>query len=332
MVKHILEKLISKTSLTENESYNFMKSVMMGKVTDIQLSGVLIALRVKKENSDEVTGFARAMREKMIKIDLDYEAIDMCGTGGDYHGTFNISTAACFVTAGAGVKIAKHGNKAISSSSGSANVLESLGVDINKSVAASKSDIKNHNLGFMFAPSYHPAMKYAMNVRNDLKLKTVFNILGPLCNPASVKSQAMGTFDKNLTEIQAKVLKNLGSKNVMTFCSDEGLDELTTTGKTKVTQFMNGGEINSFEFEPENIGLKRSNINDLKGGTPDENAKIIIEILQGAEGPKTDIVLLNAAAGIIVGGKADDFQSAFKIAKLSIENGNAIKVLEGLRS
>ena len=184
----------------------------------------------------------------------------------------------------------------------------------------------------MFAPSYHPAMKYAMNVRNDLKLKTVFNILGPLCNPASVKSQAMGTFDKNLTEIQAKVLKNLGSKNVMTFCSDEGLDELTTTGKTKVTQFMDGGEIKSFEFEPESIGLTRANIEDLKGGTPDENAKIIIEILQGAEGPKTDIVLLNAAAGIIVGGKADDFQSAFKIAKLSIENGNAIKVLEGLRS
>ena len=142
----------------------------------------------------------------------------------------------------------------------------------------------------------------------------------------------MGTFDKNLTEIQAKVLKNLGSKNVMTFCSDEGLDELTTTGKTKVTQFMNGGEIKSFEFEPENIGLERSNINDLKGGTPDENAKIIIEILQGAEGPKTDIVLLNAAAGIIVGGKADDFQNALKIAKLSIENGSAIKVLEGLRS
>ena len=141
MVKHILEKLISKTSLTESESYNFMKSVMMGKVTDIQLSGILIALRVKKENSDEVTGFARAMREKMIKIDLDYEAIDMCGTGGDYHGTFNISTAACFVTAGAGVKIAKHGNKAISSSSGSANVLESLGIDINKSVATSKSDM-----------------------------------------------------------------------------------------------------------------------------------------------------------------------------------------------
>ena len=332
MVKHILEKLISKTSLTESESYDFMKNAMIGEVTDIQLSGVLIALRVKKENSDEVTGFARAMREKMIKIDLDHEAIDMCGTGGDYHGTINISTAACFVAAGAGIKIAKHGNKAISSLSGSANVLESLGIQINKSVAESKSDIKNHNLGFMFAPSYHPAMKYAMNVRNDLKLKTVFNILGPLCNPALVKSQAMGTFDKNLTEIQAKVLKNLGSKNVMTFCSDDGLDELTTTGKTKVTQFINGGKIKSFEFEPESIGLKRSNINDLKGGTPDQNAKIITEILQGAEGSKTDIVLLNAAAGIIVGGKADNFQDAFKIARLSIENGNAIKVLEGLRS
>ena len=332
MVKLILEKLISKINLSEQESYEFMTSVMLGKITDVQLSGVLIALRAKKESSDEVTGFARAMRDKMIRIDLGNEAIDMCGTGGDYHGTFNISTTACFVTAGAGVKIAKHGNKAISSSSGSANVLESLNIDINKSIEESKLDIKNHNLGFMFAPSYHPAMKYAMNVRNDLKLKTVFNILGPLCNPASVSSQAMGTFDKNLTELQAKVLKNLGSKNVLTFCGDDGLDELTTTGKTKVTQFINGGKIESFELEPETFGLKRANINDLKGGTPDENAKILINILKGSKGPKTDIVILNAAAGIIVGRKADNFHEALKIAEHSLDSGNAYKVLEGLRS
>ena len=332
MVKLILEKLISKTDLSEQESYEFMTRVMVGEITDIQLSGVLIALRAKKESSDEVTGFARAMRDKMIKIDLEHEAIDMCGTGGDYHGTFNISTTACFVTAGAGVKIAKHGNRAISSSSGSANVLESLNIDINKSIKESKLDIENHNLGFMFAPSYHPAMKYAMNVRNDLKLKTVFNILGPLCNPASVSSQAMGTFDKSLTELQAKVLKNLGSKNVLTFCGDDGLDELTTTGKTKLTQFTNGGKIESYEFDPTSFGLKRASINDLKGGKPDENAKIIIDILKGAKGPKRDIVALNAAAGIIVGGKANDFDDALKIAKHSLDSGDAFKVLEGLRS
>ena len=327
-----IKKVVKKENLNENEAFEIMLELMKGNLDDVQIAALLVGLRSKGETVDEITGFAKAMRHTMIELDLNFPAIDMCGTGGDYSGTFNISTASSIVVAGAGIKVAKHGNRSMTSKSGSADVLEALNVDINKSNENCIRSLEKNNICFMFAPNFHPAVKNAMNVRSKLKIKTVFNILGPLCNPANVKNQAMGVFEPSLTKIQTQVLKNLGSKNVMTFCSDEGLDELTTTGKTKITQFMNGGEIKSFEFEPENIGLKRSNINDLKGGTPDENAKIIIEILQGAEGPKTDIVLLNAAAGIIVGGKADDFQSAFKMAKLSIKNGNAIKVLEGLRS
>ncbi|MDG2398076.1 MAG: anthranilate phosphoribosyltransferase, partial [Candidatus Marinimicrobia bacterium] len=216
-MKQILEQLLNQHNLTRDEAYNIMLSIMSGEYDDAQIAGFLMALRGKGETVDEITGFAQAMREKMVTIQLEAPAIDMCGTGGDALGTFNISTAATFVVAGAGVHVAKHGNRSMTSKSGSADVLQALGISIDKSVEKSTEDIENIGLGFMFAPAYHPAMKHAIGARKALATRTVFNILGPLCNPADVKAQAMGIFHPELTEVQANVLKALGSTDVMVF-------------------------------------------------------------------------------------------------------------------
>jgi len=228
-MKQILEQLLIKQNLTRDESFNVMLSIMSGEFDDAQIAGFLMALRAKGETVDEITGFAKAMREKMVTIQLDSPAIDMCGTGGDALGTFNISTAATFVVAGVGIHVAKHGNRSMTSKSGSADVLQALGISIDKSVEESTDDIENIGLGFMFAPTYHPAMKHAIGARKALATRTVFNILGPLCNPADVKAQAMGIFHPDLTEIQANVLKALGSTDVMVFHGRDGLDEISTT-------------------------------------------------------------------------------------------------------
>ena len=224
-----IKKVVKKENLNEKEAFEIMLELMKGNLDDIQIAALLVGLRSKGETVDEITGFAKAMRQTMIELDLNFPAIDMCGTGGDYSGTFNISTASSIVVAGAGIKVAKHGNRSMTSKSGSADVLEALNVDINKSNENCIRSLEKNNICFMFAPNFHPAVKNAMNVRSKLKIKTVFNILGPLCNPANVKNQAMGVFDSSLTKIQAQVLKNLGSKNVMVFNGDDGLDELTTT-------------------------------------------------------------------------------------------------------
>jgi len=329
-MKQILEQLLIKQNLTRDESCNVMLSIMSGEFDDAQIAGFLMALRAKGETVDEITGFAKAMREKMVTIQLDSPAIDMCGTGGDASGTFNISTAATFVVAGTGVRVAKHGNRSMTSKSGSADVLQALGISIDKSVEESTEDIENIGLGFMFAPAYHPAMKHAMGARKALATRTIFNILGPLCNPADVKAQAMGIFHPDLTEIQANVLKALGSTDVMVFHGRDGLDEISTTTTTKISQMQAGDDVTTFEFDATELGIGRVSLDELQGGEPTENAEMIRAILNGEKGPKRDIVLLNAAAGIIVGGKAKDLKNGLAKATESVDSGEALNILNQL--
>ncbi len=329
-MKQILEQLLNQHNLTRDEAYNIMLSIMSGEYDDAQIAGFLMALRAKGETVDEIAGFAQAMREKMVTIQLETTAIDMCGTGGDALGTFNISTAATFVIAGAGVHVAKHGNRSMTSKSGSADVLQALGISIDKSVEESTEDIENIGLGFMFAPAYHPAMKHAIGARKALATRTVFNILGPLCNPADVKAQAMGIFHPELTEVQANVLKALGSTDVMVFHGRDGLDEISTTTTSKISQMKNGNDVNTFEFDPSKLGLNRVSLNKLQGGEPKENAEIIKSILNGEIGPKRDIVLLNAAAGIVVGGKAQNLKEGLVKATESVDSNAALNILTQL--
>ncbi len=329
-MKQILEQLLHKQDLSRGDAFNVMLSIMSGEYDDPQIAGFLMALRAKGETVEEISGFAKAMREKMVPIHLDTPAIDMCGTGGDTSGTFNISTAATFVVAGAGLHVAKHGNRSMTSKSGSADVLQALGIPINKSVGESTEDIEKIGLGFMFAPAYHPAMKYAVGARKALATRTVFNILGPLCNPADVKAQAMGIFHPDLTEVQSHVLKSLGSTNVMVFHGRDGLDEITTTTTTKISQFQNGGEVKTFEFDLKELSIGHASLSDLQGGEPGENANIINNILQGEKGPKRDIVLLNASAGIVVGGMAETLKEGLSLATESVDSGAALHILTQL--
>ena len=329
-MKQLLEQLLEGDDLSHDSAFDVMLSIMSGKFNDAQIAGFLMALRAKGETVDEIAGFANAMREKMVSVPLVSPAIDMCGTGGDARGTFNISTAASFVVAGAGVKVAKHGNRSMTSQSGSADVLQALGIAINRPVENSVEDIENTGLGFLFAPAYHPAMKHAVGARKALAVRTVFNILGPLCNPANVKAQAMGIFHLDLTEVQVNVLKVLGSTDVMVFHGRDGLDEISTTTTTKISQMRNGGNVNTFDFDATDLGISQVTLFDLQGGKPEENSGIIKAILKGKTGPKRDIVLLNAAAGIVVGGKAQTLEEGLKLASESVNSGAALHVLNQL--
>lgn len=329
-MKQVIEQLLDGQDLTRNQAYETMESIMSGRYSDPQIAGFLIALRAKGETVEEIVGFAQAMREKMVVVSLSTPAIDLCGTGGDVRGTFNISTAASFVVAGAGVKVAKHGNRSMTSKSGSADVLHALGIPIHKPPEKTVNDVEQSGLGFLFAPDYHPAMKYAIGARKALATRTVFNLLGPLCNPAQVRSQIMGISQANFVEIQARVLQTLGADEALVFHGQDGLDELSTTANTTVYQVRKGKTIHSFELDARNLGLPRATLKDLAGGTPEENASIISAILTGAKGPKRDIVLLNAAAGIVVGQRADDLLQGLEMATESVDSGAALEVLNRL--
>ena len=327
-MKVTIEKLLDQNSLTQEEARGVMDKIMSGKYDDAQISGFLIALRAKGENYEEIAGFAQAMRDKMTPVDSVEDAIDMCGTGGDALGTFNISTAASFVVAGAGVSVAKHGNRSMTSKSGSADVLTALGVDITLPPEKVSECIQNIGIGFMFAPSLHPAMKYAMGARKALGTRTVFNILGPLCNPAGVKRQLMGIFDGNLTDKVAKVLKRLGSTHAMVVHGNEGLDEISITDETKYTELTSDGKIKSGTLSPSSFGFTTTDLESLRGGEPNENAEIIRSIFNGETGPRRDIVVFNAGAGIKVGGKTESLIDGIKLAEESIDSGSAKNVLE----
>ena len=329
-MKKYLEKIINEENLSVDESMSLMSMIMDGELNPSQVTSIIVALRCKGESLNEILGFAQAMRNNMKKAAINVPSIDMCGTGGDSFGSFNISTVASFVVAGAGINVAKHGNRSISSKCGSADVLEELGIDIDISISKTILKVEKNKLGFLYAPKYHPAMKFAAEARNSIKIKTIFNLLGPLTNPANAQAQSMGIFNKDLTEQQAKVLQKLGVKRGMVFCGYDGLDEITITTKTRISLFDENSDVRSYDFNPEDYGYKIHGKNSILGGSSKDNAKITIDILKGEKGPKRDIVILNAASGIIVSGSAKNFNEAISIANHSIDSGKAYEVLKSI--
>ena len=330
ILKRSLSKLIEKISLTEEEAYDVMKLIMEGGATESQIAAYMTALRMKGETVSEIVGSARAMREKAIRIKPQSPLIvDTCGTGGDQKGTFNISTTAAFVLAGAGLTVAKHGNRSVSSSCGSADVLKSLGVNIDISPEKVESLINRVGIGFLFAPIYHGSMKHAKKPREEVGIRTIFNILGPLTNPASASIQVLGVYKAELTELMAKVLIGLGTDHCFVVHGMDGLDEITLTDKTLIAEGWQG-VVKSYSIEPEDFGFKKCQISDLTGGTAEVNARILLEVLNGEKGPKRDIVLLNAAPALVAAKKAKTFNEAIPFAAESIDSGRAYQKLKKL--
>jgi anthranilate phosphoribosyltransferase len=329
MIKEAISQLIAGNSLTVNEASAVMTEIMEGEATPAQFGAFVTALRLKGETVDEIVGLARVMRAKAIPVTVDGPVVDTCGTGGDAAGTFNISTAAAIVAAAAGVKIAKHGNRAMSSQCGSADVLEALGVNINLNAEQVAECLKQAGIGFMFAPAYHPAMKYAAGPRREIGIRTVFNVLGPLTNPAGAEAQVVGVADRLLLEKLILSLKELGCKHALVVHGEDGLDEITVTTGTRIHELKNG-TLSSYTIIPEDFGFRRAKAGDLKGTDSAENAKLVQRIFKGEPGAQRQIVLLNAAAALIAGGKADSFKQGIKMAGETIDQGLARKKLEEL--
>jgi anthranilate phosphoribosyltransferase len=329
MIKEAIAQLVAGRSLSLNEAAIVMQEIMEGTATPAQFGAFVTALRLKGETIEEIAGLARTMRAKALQVNINEPVVDTCGTGGDGSGTFNISTAAAFVAAACGLKIAKHGNRAMSSQCGSADVLEALGVKIDMNPEQVKRCLENVGIGFMLAPVFHPAMKYAAAPRKEVGIRTVFNILGPLTNPAGAKAQVMGVPEKGLTEKMATVLKILGGKRALVVYGEDGLDEITITGTTFVSELKNDNIIN-YEITPEEMGLKRAKSDTLKGGTAKENAELLHRILSGKKGAQRDIVLMNASAALLAGDKVATLKQGILMAGQAIENGSALKKMEEL--
>jgi anthranilate phosphoribosyltransferase len=334
MIKESIQKLIDGANLPFAESQEIMREVMSGKATNAQIASFLTALRMKGETVEELIAFVEVMREHCLRIHprVQGRLVDTCGTGGDKIKTFNISTAAAFVIAGAGVAIAKHGNRSVTSRSGSADVLEKLGLNLKMSPETVEATIEQIGVGFLFAPAFHPAMKYAVEPRREIGIRTVFNVLGPLTNPASANAQLLGVYDQKLAEPLAYALKKLGCEEAMVVHGLDGLDEISTLGKT-VIAWLKEGEVATMEVAPKDFGVKQARVADIKGTAPEESAEIMFEILNGncaVDEPKTEIVLVNSAAGIMVGGNAEDFSYGMTVAHRSIESGAAVKKLKAL--
>lgn len=323
MLKETIKKVTDFKDLSEEEAYAAINKIMDGIVSEAQISALLIALKMKGETTEEIVGAAKAMREHALKVNLKSNyAIDTCGTGGDGGKTFNISTCAAIVAAAGGVKVAKHGNRAVSSNSGSADVLDELKFNIKLGEEEVAKTIDEKGMGFIFAQNYHKAMKNVAPVRKALGTRTIFNILGPITNPCDVKGQVLGVFDKNLTEIIATVLLKLGRERALVVNGSDGLDEITTTGETYVSEIANG-EIKNYIIKPENFDIRRTSLEDIKGGTPSDNAQIILKILKGEKGPRKDIVILNSAAALYVGKAVDTLKAGVKLAEKLIDEGTA---------
>lgn len=330
MLRSVIEKASRNINLSEDEMIYAMNDIMEGKASQAQIGGLLMALRTKGETVEEITGSAKLLRIKSRGFDnLNEFAIDTCGTGGDCAHTFNISTTVSFVTAAAGVKVFKHGGRSVSSSCGSADVLETLGVNIHLTPDEVLKCVEKLNIGFMFAPDFNPAMKYAAGARKELGVRTIFNILGPLINPGKVKGQILGVYDEKMTEVLAKVLLKLGTERALVVHGMDGLDEITNTNKTKVSELIDG-EIRNYFIQPEEFGIQRSHKKDLAGGNAEENAEILIRILQGEKSPKRDIVLLNAGAAIYIGKNAETISEGVEIARKMIDEGLAYEKLTEL--
>jgi anthranilate phosphoribosyltransferase len=327
--KALIAKAASGAVLSRDEAALAFDRMMSGEATPSQMGGLLMALRVRGETVDEITGAVTAMRAKMLRVTAPANAIDVVGTGGDASGSYNISTCAAFIVAGAGVPVAKHGNRALSSRSGAADVLAALGVRIDLMPEAISRCIKQAGIGFMFAPVHHPAMKNVGPTRVELGTRTIFNLLGPLSNPAGVKRQMVGVFSKQWVEPVAQVLKNLGSVRALVVHGSDGLDEITTAGPTSVASLEND-QVKTFEITPEEFGLQRSKPDALRGGEAEQNAEALKAVLQGQPGPYRDVAVLNAAAALFVSGKAKDLKEGVTLAQESIDSGAAKACLERL--
>ncbi|MFX0139873.1 MAG: anthranilate phosphoribosyltransferase [Candidatus Hodarchaeota archaeon] len=329
-MKFILNRLIDGKDLEPDLAEQAMELIMSGNATPAQIGAFLVLLRQKGENFEEIAAFAKIMRQHCSRINPKYDKVlvDTCGTGGDKVKTFNISTLAAFIVAGSDINVAKHGNRSVTSKCGSADLLEGFGVNINADPKIVEKCIEN-GIGFMFAPKFHPAMKYAIGPRKEIGLRTVFNILGPLTNPANANSQLLGVFDPNITEKMANALKSLGTNFAYIVHGDPGLDEISTLGKTKISE-LNNDIVKTYFISPKDFSIPMAKPEDIQGGLLDENLEIAIKILNGESSKKTDIVLLNSAVGIVLGQKAGTINEGLEVAKESVSSGNAYKKLKEL--
>ena len=332
MIKELIAKIVSGKDLSEGEMEQAITFIMDGNATHSQIAAFITALRMKGETVDEICGAARAMRRKALSFHVNAEGpiLDTCGTGGDVSNTFNISTACAFVAAAGGVRVAKHGNRAVSSRSGSADVLEALGVRIDIAPELVKRCIEEIGIGFLFAPLFHGAMKHAAPARHEIGIRTIFNLLGPLTNPVGADVQVLGIFSPDLTERIAQVLMKLGIKEAMVVSGLDGMDEISICAESRISH-LKDGNIETFHIAPEKFGIKRCHSDQLKGGDPIESARIIMNIFSGEKGPKRDVVLINSAAAFVVSGKAKDFAEGIRLAQEVIDSGLAMKKLNELR-
>jgi anthranilate phosphoribosyltransferase len=338
-----IRKLVDGQHLNRNEAEAIMQNIMSGQATDAQIAAFLTALRMKGETVEELIGFAKVMRAKASPVrtktgvaaalsGTDREMlVDTCGTGGDATGTFNISTATAFIVAGAGVRVAKHGNRSVSSMCGSADVVEALGIRIDLKPDDVARCIDEVGIGFLYAPLLHEAMRYVMIARREMRIRTVFNLLGPLCNPAQATAQVLGVYNEKLTEMMAQVLQAMGARHAFVVHGADGLDEISISGESKVSEVRND-EVRTYYLTPEDFGVKRAPISEIQGGNAQENAAIIRRILLNEDSAKKDIALLNAAAGLAAGGKARTLREGIDLARESIQSGKALHTLERLVS
>ncbi len=330
-LKKAIERIVNLKNLSEDEAYRVALKIMSGEATDAQIAAILISLRLKGETIDEITGFVRAMRERAVRVECEGEpVVDTCGTGGDRSGTFNVSTLSAIVAAGAGCYVAKHGNRAVSSMCGSADLLTELGVRVEIAPELIKRCIDENGIGFLYAPALHRAMKHAIGPRREMGVRTLFNLIGPLTNPAGAKHQLIGVFNINLSETLVNVLKRLGSEHIMVVHGEDGLDEITITARTHVCELVDN-KIKRYTLAPEDFGLKRASLEEVRGGDSVKNAEIAMAVLLGQGGPCRDLVLMNAGAVIYLSGNADSIKNGIGMAEESIDSGMALKKLEGLK-
>jgi anthranilate phosphoribosyltransferase len=344
MLKEAIYKVVTRQDLTEGEMVRAMEVVMGGEATEAQIGAFITALRMKGETVAEITAAAKVMRAKATRIpmgnglvdldrdeiNVDWETIvDTCGTGGDATSTFNVSTTTAFVVAGAGLKVAKHGNRAVSSRCGSADVIEALGINLNLTPQQVAQCIVEVGIGFLFAPQLHGAMRFAIGPRREIGIRTIFNVLGPLTNPAGANVQVLGVYDPNLTEPLAQVLGNLGTKSAFVVYGEGSFDEISIVGPTRVSE-LKDGKVRTYNIAPEDFGIKRGTLADIRGGDVFENARIVRRVLAGEGGPRGDMVALNAAAAFIAAGLAADFPGGIQLARKTMETGQAVDKLEAL--
>ena len=329
MIQDAIQILVDGESLSADQATAAMNEIMTGEATSAQVGSFLTALRIKGETVDEITGMARVMREKSLHVSVEGDVVDTCGTGGDGSGSFNISTTAAFVVAGAGVAVAKHGNRAMSGSTGSADVLEALGVKIALSPESVARCLNEVGFGFMFAQGYHPSMRFAAGPRREIGIRTVFNILGPLTNPAGADRQVIGVADPSMADRMARVLGQLGSRKALVVHGSDGMDEITITGPSTVWQLENG-EVTEFEVTPGDLGVSVSSADSIRAASAEHSAQIVRSVLAGGSGPARDVVLLNAAAALVAADRSDSLAAGFELAARSIDSGDAQAKLDAV--